>query len=154
MFSQTVEYALRAVVHLAQQGNLARTTEQISLATKVPHAYLAKVLQTLLRARITNSQRGINGGIRLAKEPEELTVWDVIQAVDPMQRIKTCPLGLAAHGTKLCPLHARMDHALAQMEAAFQKTTVAEILAEPTGSVPLCNFPNFPNPVMARDGKG
>ena len=47
MFSQTVEYALRAVVHLADQAPSPRTTDQIAAATRVPKAYLSKVLQGL-----------------------------------------------------------------------------------------------------------
>src|SRR2546422_897938 len=122
MFSQTVEYALRAVVHLADQAPAARTTHQISLATKVPKAYLAKVLQGLAHAGIVHSKRGLGGGMSLTKVPEELTILDVVNAVEPIVRIRECPLGLATHGVRLCPLHKRMDHALAMVEAAFRKT--------------------------------
>ena len=78
----------------------------------------------------------------LAKPAEKITILQVVNAVEPIQRIRTCPLGLAAHGVRLCPLHRRLDNALASVEAAFEHTTLAEILAEPTGSVPLCPFPN------------
>jgi Rrf2 family protein len=141
MFSQTVEYALRAMVYLAQQSPMAKTTEQIALATRVPQAYLAKVLQSLGQAGLVRSQRGVGGGIALVSGPEEINLLDVVNAVDPIQRIQTCPLGLAAHGVRLCPLHKRLDAALAGVENAFRRTTLAEVLAEPTESVPLCNFP-------------
>lgn len=141
MFSQKVEYALRAVVHLAFVAPAARTTEQIAQATKVPQAYLAKVLQGLGQAGIVRSQRGIGGGVALAHKPEELTILAVVNAVDPLKRIRVCPLGLASHGVRLCPLHKRLDGAMAQVEEAFAGTTLAEILAEPTQSVPLCEFP-------------
>src|SRR6266404_2848259 len=52
MFSQTVEYALRAVVHLADHAPDARTTDQIATATLVPKAYLSKVIQGLCRANV------------------------------------------------------------------------------------------------------
>jgi Rrf2 family protein len=138
MFSKTVEYALRAVVHLAYEAPQGRTTEQISDATQVKPAYLSKVLQALSRAGIVRSQRGVGGGITLARRPDELTILEVVNAVDPIQRIKTCPLGLKTHGVRLCPLHRRMDDALATVEAAFGSTTLAEVLAEPTRSPPLC----------------
>ena len=51
-------------------------------------------------------------------------------------------LELAAHGVKLCPLHRRVDNALAMVEKAFAETTLREIIDEPTESVPLCDFPN------------
>ena len=141
MFSQTVEYALRAVVYLASQAPEARTTGQIHRATKVEQTYLSKVLQGLAKKGIVTTRRGIGGGVALAKSPEELTILDVVNAVEPIKRIKTCPLGLSAHGVRLCPLHKRMDAALAAVEAAFRDTTLAEVLAEPSASVPLCDTP-------------
>jgi Rrf2 family protein len=136
-----VEYALRAVVHLAHEAPAARTTDQIAKATRVPRAYLSKVLQSLVRGKIVRSQRGLGGGMTLAKGAEELTILEVVNAVEPIERIRNCPLGLASHGVHLCPLHSRLDNALATVEEAFQHTTLAEVLAEPSPSVPLCEFP-------------
>ncbi len=141
MFSQTVEYALRAVVHLAEHAPSPRTTDQIATATLVPKAYLSKVLQGLCHARIVLSRRGLGGGMALTKSPADLTILEVVNAMEPIVRIQECPLGLTAHGVHLCPLHKRMDSALAMVEDAFRQTTLAEILAEPTRSHPLCNFP-------------
>lgn len=141
MFSQTVEYALRAVVHLASEAPAGRTTDQVAVATRVPRAYLSKVLQSLRRAKLVQSRRGIGGGMTLTKSPAQITILDVVNAVEPIERIRTCPLGLASHGVHLCPLHERLDNALAMVEAAFQNSTLAEVLAEPTRSVPLCAFP-------------
>ena len=142
MFSQTVEYALRAVVYLADQAPSARTTDQIAAATRVPEAYLSKVLQELGRGHIIHSRRGHGGGMVLAKPASEMTILDVVNAVEPIRRIRKCPLGLAAHGVHLCPLHQRLDNALASVEDAFRQTTLAEILAEKTRSRPLCGFPS------------
>jgi len=141
MFSQTVEYALRAVVHLADQSPSPQTTDQIAAATLVPKPYLSKVIQGLCRADIVRSKRGLGGGIALVKSPSELTILDVVNAVEPIVRIRECPLGLKTHGVRLCPLHRRMDNALASVEAAFRQTTLAEVLAEPNGSHPLCEVP-------------
>lgn len=142
MFSQTVEYALRAVVHLADQFPSPRTTDQIAMATLVPKAYLSKVLQGLCHAGIVQSKRGMGGGMVLTKSPADLTILEVVNAVEPIGRIRACPLGLTSHGIRLCPLHRRLDSALAMVEKAFQETTLAEILAEPTQSHPLCDFPS------------
>jgi Rrf2 family nitric oxide-sensitive transcriptional repressor len=148
VFSQTVEYALRAVVHLASEAPAPRTTDQIAAATLVPRAYLAKVLQSLARSGVVQSQRGLHGGMSLVKSPADLTILEVVNAVEPIERIRTCPLGLAAHGVRLCPLHSRMDRALATVETALGGTTLAEVLAEPTESVPLCPYPGGKVPVQ------
>ena len=145
MFSQTVEYALRAVACLSMNRESPQTTEEIAEMTRVPKAYLSKVLQCLRQSGIVKSYRGIGGGIALAHDPEELTILQVVNAVDPIGRIHECPLGLAAHGLKLCPLHRRLDNALASVEEAFGSTTLAEVLAETGDSVPLCDFPVSPD---------
>ena len=140
MFSQTVEYALRAVIHLAHEAPAARTTAQIAAATRVPKDYLSKVLQGLAKKGVVKTHRGVSGGVSLAKAPDEVTILDVVNAVDPIGRIPTCPLNLPNHGTNLCPLHRRLDDAMAAVEAAFRNTTLAEVLADPSSaSVPLCD---------------
>jgi Rrf2 family transcriptional regulator, nitric oxide-sensitive transcriptional repressor len=140
MLSQTVEYALRAMVFLADRHPQAATTDQISAATLVPKPYLSKVLQGLARGDLVRTQRGVGGGVALTRLPQDVSLLQVVNAVEPLQRIRTCPLGLSTHGVRLCPLHRRLDAALAQMEAAFSRTTLAEILAEPTSSYPLCDL--------------
>lgn len=145
MLSQTVEYALRAATYLATVPGQSRTVDQIADATHVPVAYLAKVLQQLAREKLVVSRRGAGGGFALARAPKTVRILEVVQAVDPIRRITTCPLGLTAHGKRLCPLHRRLDAALAEMEQAFAASTLAEILAEPTRSVPLCPFPAVPS---------
>jgi Rrf2 family nitric oxide-sensitive transcriptional repressor len=94
VISQTAEYALRAVVFLASDPGAPRTTRQIAQVTRVPQSYLSKVLQGLGRAGIIASQRGLHGGSLLVRPASELTVFEVINAVEPIQRIRTCPLGL------------------------------------------------------------
>lgn len=139
LFSQTAEYALRAAVHLAASHGQPQTNQQIAEATRVPAGYLSKVLQSLGRAGLVRAQRGIGGGFTLSREPAEVTVLDVVNAVDPVQRIVTCPLGLKSHGKNLCPLHRKLDDALATVEAAFGSTTLAEVLASPGQRRPLCD---------------
>ena len=130
MFSRTAEYALRAVAYLAEQGE-PRTVAQIAVATKVPPSYLSKVLQSLAKSGLVFSQRGLHGGFHLEKLTDQLCVFDIIQAVDPIQRIKTCPLDLPQHAKSRCRLHQRMDDTLAQVELVFRQTTFAEVLETP-----------------------
>jgi Rrf2 family protein len=140
MISQTAEYALRAIVYLADQ-DAPRTTAQIAKTTLVPAGYLAKVMQSLSRAGLVKSQRGLNGGFTLANDPQELSILEVVNAVDPIQRFPECPLGIPSHGRRLCPLHYRLDQAAAMVEKAFGETMVSELLAVPRERRPLCRFP-------------
>ena len=141
MISQTAEYALRAIVYLADQGGVARTTSEIAETTQVPAGYLAKVMQSLSRAGLVKSQRGLNGGFKLAHDARQLSVLAVINAVDPIQRFAECPLGIPSHGRRLCPLHYQLDQAAAMLEKSFGEAMVAELLAVPRERRPLCRFP-------------
>mgnify|MGYP001239251557 CR=1 FL=1 len=138
MISQTVEYALRAIVTIAQHDGLPCTAQQISKLTQVPAPYLSKLMQGLVRTGLVKSQRGLHGGFILNKKPSELTVWEVVDAVEPFQRIIECPLGIKSHGSKLCPLHRRLDRAMVTVEEQFRDTTIADVLAEPGSVTPLC----------------
>lgn len=141
MISQTAEYALRAIVFLADQAGEPATTAQIAEATSVPASYLAKVMQLLSRARVVNSQRGLHGGFTLTKPARELNVLEVINAVDPIRRFHECPLGLPSHGKSLCPLHRQLDNAAQAIEDSFGETTIADLIDVPSSRKPLCRFP-------------
>jgi Rrf2 family protein len=138
MISKTAEYALRAVVHLAtpSDNGASQTLGQIAAGTQVPSGYLSKVLQQLARAGIVSSQRGLGGGFQLAQPAQKITVYDVVQPVDPIGRIPVCPLGLSEHEQQLCPLHASLDAAAANLEAVFRSTTIAQLRSE---SQSLCS---------------
>jgi Rrf2 family protein len=150
MFSQTMEYALRVVAFLAGRDQEPATTRQIAAATRVPEGYLAKVIQSLGRAGIVASQRGIGGGSVLALPPDQFTVYDVVQAIEPIPRIHTCPLGLKSHGKNLCAVHRRLDDAMAMVEEAFRKSTIADMLSEPGKVKPLCEVGAEETPVRGR----
>lgn len=139
LFSQSVEYALRAAVLLADDTRQARTTPQIAAIAQVPVDYLAKILQSLRRAGIVESRRGINGGFALQRPASQITLLEVVDAIDPLERIRTCPLRLAAHGTNLCPLHQKLDQSIASVQATLGESTLADLLNTRAKSHPLCD---------------
>ena len=138
MISQTAEYALRAIVFLADQTE-PQTNAQIAEATQVPVGYLAKVMQLLSRARLVDAQRGKQGGFTLACAPSALSVLKVVTTIDPVRRFHECPLGL--HGINLCPLHRSLDDAAKAVEETFGDTTIADLINVPKHRKPLCRFP-------------
>lgn len=130
MFSQTAEYALRAMAFLAERGERPHAIPEIASATLVPPDYLSKVMQGLVKSGLAEARRGRTGGYALARPASETTILGIINAVDPIQRLTKCPLGLPQHAA-LCPLHRRLDAAAAHVEAAFQNTSLADLLSEP-----------------------
>jgi Rrf2 family protein len=136
---KTAEYALRAVVVLARDPQRYYSADQIAKATRVPRRYVHKVLQALARAELVRSQSGPGGGYALVRPPAEVTILDVVSAIEPITRLRRCPLGLKTH-TSICPLHRELDDAYAAMEKAFGRVTIAQVLDQPGGVPPLCEL--------------
>lgn len=139
LIPKTAEYALRAVVVLAREPQRAYSAEQIAKATRVPRRYAHKVLQALVRAELVRSQSGPGGGYALVRRPKKLSILDVVSAVEPIPRIRHCPLGIEGH-TRLCPLHRELDAACAATERAFARVTIAQLLEQSHATPPLCEL--------------
>lgn len=147
MLSKTTEYALRAVLYLAKAGDNNTTAQSIAAATIVPEGYMSKVLNTLTRAGVITSRRGPTGGFSLAIDPEKLTMLEVVEAVEPLPRIKTCPLDIAEHDGALCPLHAVLAELVDGIDEKLRSTTIGDLLnkqIQPLGDIPRCDFPPSP----------
>lgn len=121
---------MRAVLALASGDGKPMTTRRIAEVMKVPQSYLSKVLQALVKAGLVYSTRGLKGGFVLVSKPEEISMLDIMDAVSPIKRIKSCPLDLEGHSSELCPLHRRLDAAMGMVEEAFRDTTLAEVLSD------------------------
>lgn len=127
MFSTTSEYALRAMTFLAANKE-AVNSETISARTQIPKPFLSKILRDLVLAGLINGQRGPNGGFTLARAASEISILDVVDAVDPIRRIVRCPLNLPEHSEGLCPLHAKMDSAIEHVQCSLRSSTLAQII--------------------------
>jgi Rrf2 family nitric oxide-sensitive transcriptional repressor len=139
LLSQTTEYALRAMSCLAYMPEGLVSTGELAEVTLVPMNYLAKVLQSLAKADLISGRRGVGGGYRLAKPANEITMLDVINAIDPIERIRDCPLKLENHSGRLCPLHSRLDDAACSMIDRFSGITLHDMLVEDPTTRPLCD---------------
>lgn len=143
LFSKSVEYALRAVAWLAAHdeamssaGGTAPATgadrtpapaTQIAEATQIPSRFLSDILQALARAGVVHSQRGPKGGFNLARPADEIRVLDVVNVIDPIHRVGSCPLTGADRHDTLCALHQMLDDSLARIETVFAQTMVSQL---------------------------
>ncbi len=145
MISQAVEYSLRAMVLLARSSGGYVSIQVLAAQGDIPAPYLSKLLHNLTRAKLVHSQRGQGGGFRLVRAPHEISLATVINAVEPLQRILTCPLGIAGH-EKLCPLHRKLDEAMAAVEQTFRDTTLNDLLTAEATYAPLCSIESAGEP--------
>lgn len=130
MLSQTGEYALRAVVHLAQQGRDGPLKiDEIATALDIPRNYLSKILHRLVGAGLLTSARGPTGGFRLAVAADELTLAEVVEAFDPVLADRRCLLGKErCSDAHPCQAHVRWKVVASSVGGFFRDTTVADLL--------------------------
>lgn len=128
MFSQTAEYALRAVVWLGSRPDGSVTSQEIADAAQIPPRYASKVLQALGRAGLVRSQRGLHGGFWLARQPEDLSILDVISTVEPIRRPAHVGGNGDGHDAALDHLEHKLDEAVRMVEALLAQTKISDLI--------------------------
>lgn len=139
MITSTAEYALRIMIVLAEavesEGSL--TSQQVAERTKVPTDYTVKVLQWLGRAGLVSGRRGRGGGFRIECDPERTSLLAIVNAIEPIKRIRACPLYRESHKDMLCPLHSSIDQVMESMETSLGELTIQAVIDGAPGGV-LC----------------
>ena len=133
MLSQTAEYALRAVVHLARQpGDDPVRVDDVAEALSVPRNYLSKILHVLARDGVLTSTRGPKGGFRLATPATGLRLIDVVEEFDCLDEKGACLLGREVCGDdNPCTAHTHWKDVSATISTFFEHTTVADLAGTP-----------------------
>ena len=135
MLSKTSQYALRAVIYLARQTGAPVPAAEVAAGLGVPSNYLSKILHTLSRAGVVDSERGPGGGYRLATPAARMSIADVVAAVDPITPGGRCLLGHPyCPGRHPCAAHDRWCRVSEPLAAFFRDTMVSELL-DPSRSV-------------------
>lgn len=128
--SRSAEYALRAVLYLAQrpeEGPLRAT--DMADALELPRNYLQKVLHTLAKQGVLQSLRGPTGGFTLAVPASGLSIRAVVEPFDPAPERRRCLLGRPSCGEQdPCSAHARWSGVADSVGSFFQDTTVADLV--------------------------
>jgi Rrf2 family protein len=130
MFSKTFAYALRAVTYLAanEKGNQSISLSQISDAIDVPHHFLGKVMQDLVRRKIISSMKGPGGGFVATNHTLDITVLDLLKAVDGAAILNNCMMGKKnCSDSHPCPLHKEYVAARNALLKSMQKTSIREM---------------------------
>lgn len=153
MLAQRAEYALRAVVCLGAHGDAPLGAQAIAARAGIPPAYLAKILKGLADAGLLRARRGRVGGYALARPAGEIAALEVVEAVEPIPRIRACPLGRPEHGRDLCPLHRHLDDLAAQLQRGLAEWSIADLVDAGSLQPVACPFP-LPEGAPERDQDG
>ena len=129
--SKTSRYALRAATFLAERFEDSKSlqVQEIAEGTDVPRNYLAKILHQLARQGVLVSVRGPRGGFRLAREPAEISLADVVDPVEPGLGNKHCLLGRpTCSDDDPCPAHSRWQHLSGDLARFLEETSLADLI--------------------------
>jgi Rrf2 family protein len=134
MLSNTGEYALRAMIHLAEhEGEGPVRVEDVSGALEVPRNYLSKILHTLVKRGILVSCRGPRGGFQLALPATEISLFDVVAAFDDVEARRGCLLGRGeCDDAAPCAVHELWKGLATDVALFFRETKLADVVEDGT----------------------
>lgn len=90
--TRQTDYAIRCVLYLAEHPDEVKVVDEIARSKSIPKVFLAKILQKLSKAGIVRSYRGVKGGFELAKRPKDITLLDVIEAIEGPVAMNICAI--------------------------------------------------------------
>ncbi len=131
MLSSTAEYALKAVLYLANNAREQPVrVGEVAEALGIPQNYLSKILHELARDGVLTSSRGKHGGFQLAHPPDKLSLLTVVQRFDRIAEERSCLLGRPQCSDRhACAAHWRWKAVSEQVSTFFRETTVADLMA-------------------------
>lgn len=129
MLSKTCEYALRAMIFIAQQskGGDMVNIKEISSNINSPQLFIAKILQGLSKQGFLQSAKGRYGGFYISDQEAEKSLADIVKAIDGDKMFNGCGLGLAfCSETNPCPIHNEYKEARDKLQEIYGKTTLKQ----------------------------
>jgi len=131
IFSHATEYAIRGLSELAgrARGGMFMLDDLIA-GTMLPRDFLAKIFQRLVRAGILNSCKGRGGGFSLARAPHEITIMNVMEAIEGPQPVDGCAVGMGRCSDGMpCPQHHLYKPLRLRLKEYLTTTTLADLSA-------------------------
>jgi Rrf2 family protein len=128
--TRQADYAVRAVLYLAQLGNEQRAaTSQIAQDQQIPPSFLAKIVSQLSVAGLLQTSRGARGGVSLARTPEQISLLEVVEAIDGPILLNECVSsnGVCTFGEN-CPIHPIWCDTQVELVKRLKNTTFAQFL--------------------------
>ncbi|UCH10187.1 MAG: Rrf2 family transcriptional regulator [Fidelibacterota bacterium] len=130
LYSKAAEYAIQAMIYLAEhEGNSLSMVATIAKQYQIPQQYLAKIIQTLTKHGLVESYRGRGGGLKLAKPANDITLLQIVHAIDgPPPEQEQCVIGLDVCSDEAeCPLHNEWTHIKSLIRDTLEHQSLAKL---------------------------
>lgn len=129
LVTREADYAIRTVVYLSREEERKANVTEIARAMHIPKSFLAKILQRLVRNGILSSTRGVMGGFRLARKPAEISLLDIMEAIQGPASVNLCVVeGKKCSLKSTCCVHPIWVELRKDIEKRLQKQTIAALL--------------------------
>jgi Rrf2 family protein len=131
--TRQADYAVRAVLHLARAGNAERSaTSTIAKEQNIPPSFLAKIISQLSIAGLLHTSRGARGGVTLARDPRDISLLEVVEAIDGPIQLNEC---VGDNGVctfeENCPIKPVWCDAQDELVTRLKNTNFAQMLVQP-----------------------
>lgn len=130
LYSKGCQYALRALACVVDEDGAKRfQAKEICQRAGIPESFTRKIFQSLVQGGFLEAHRGPGGGYALKQKPEEISLVDVIRAVDGDATFDQCIMGLSeCRGDNPCPLHQLWASAKGQLLDSLEKSTLIDLV--------------------------
>lgn len=130
MISKTATHALKAMAVLAERPGEFHGAASVAERIGAPQNYLGKLLQGLIQAGVVYSQKGMGGGFRLARPPETISLFDIVEPVDHVSRLEGCYLGRESCSEEHpCAIHYKWAEVRDAQLTMLKETTLVDLVA-------------------------
>jgi Rrf2 family protein len=128
MITKKTEYAIKALWELAQRNDNLTTSKEIAQRQAIPPKYLPQIIAALSQAGLLTSIRGYGGGLKLSRPAEEITLLNVIEAIQGKPKLFECQIGHSdcSHQTE-CQLKSIYNEARDALENVFGRTRLCDV---------------------------
>lgn len=132
MMSRACEYAVQALLDLVDQPEgVLIPVRDVAARCGIPYPFLGKIVQQLTRRGLLTAARGPNGGIALASPANEMTLLQIVEAIDGLDIATRCVIGLpSCQDARPCPLHLDWGKVRTQLLGMLTKKTLMELATE------------------------
>ena len=133
MLSKSSKYAIKALLFLAIHSSEENKVivKDIAKPTNVPQAYIAKLLQELVKAEIVTSVRGPKGGFYLNETNLGHSIMSIVNVIDGEDKLNSCMMSLEkCNEEKPCPLHFALSDSKSQILKSLRSKTIKDVVKE------------------------
>ncbi len=146
--NRLTDYGIVLLTRVAREGRAGLSARELAEATKIPQPTVGKLLKLLVREGLLVSQRGREGGYALARDPREVSVAEVIAALEGPISLTECNLPVACEHETACPTRTNWQLVNRTILEALTRLSLAE-MARPLSAKHRFNLPSVPAPAAA-----